>query len=98
MEEKNNSMVILEQKVIDLLNKLKAQHLTISQLTTENEQLKKEQEKLNLSIVALKKQNKSLTIANNLLGSKEGKNITKNKLNRLINDVDSCINQLSEVE
>lgn len=98
MEEKNNSMVILEQKVIDLLNKLKAQHLTISQLTTENEQLKKEQEKLNLSIVALKKQNKSLTIANNLLGSKEGKNITKNKLNRLINEVDSCINQLSEVE
>lgn len=98
MEEKNNSMVILEQKVIDLLNKLKAQHLTISQLTTENEQLKKEQEKLNLSIVALKEQNKSLTIANNLLGSKEGKNITKNKLNRLINEVDSCINQLSEVE
>ena len=98
MDAKRNSMALLEQKIIELLNKLKAQHLTISQLTTENGQLKKEQEKFDAAILELKEQNKSLAIANNLLGSNEGKNITKNKLNRLIREVDACIDQLSEVE
>lgn len=98
MDAKRNSMAILEQKIIELLNKMKSQHLTISQLTAQNAQLKKEHENLYATILELKEQNKSLTIANNLLGSNEGKSITKNKLNRLIKEVDACIDQLSEVE
>ncbi len=90
-------MVLLEQKIIELLNKLKAQHLTISQLTSENEQLKSEHQKVVATLSEYKEHNKSLTIANNLLGSNEGKNIAKNKLNRLIKEVDACIDQLSEV-
>lgn len=98
MDAKRNSMAILEQKIIELLNKMKSQHLTISQLTAQNAQLKKEHENLYATILEIKEQNKSLTIANNLLGSNEGKSITKNKLNRLIKEVDACIDQLSEVE
>ena len=59
--------------------------------------LKEQQEIISAQITALKEENKSLTIANNLLGSNEGKSITKNKLNRLIKEVDACIDQLSEI-
>ena len=45
----------------------------------------------------LQKENKSLKIANNLLGSNEGKSQTKTKINGLIKEVDDCINQLSEM-
>ena len=88
---------VLEQKIIALLNKLKEQHLAISQLEGHNLELKKEKEIISAQITALKEENKSLTIANNLLGSNEGKSITKNKLNRLIKEVDACIDQLSEI-
>lgn len=98
MDAKRNMTEVLEQKIIALLNKLKEQHLTISQLEIHNAELKKEQEISSAQITTLKEENKSLTIANNLLGSNEGKNITKNKLNRLIKEVDACIDQLSEVE
>ena len=45
----------------------------------------------------LKEENKSLKIANNLLGSNEGKTQTKAKINSLIKEVDYCISQLSEM-
>ena len=48
-------------------------------------------------IMLLRKENKSLKIANNLLGSNEGKSQTKTKINGLIKEVDDCINQLSEM-
>jgi len=38
-----------------------------------------------------------LKIANNLLGSNEGKTQTKAKINSLIKEVDHCIQQLSEM-
>jgi hypothetical protein len=49
------------------------------------------------NISALKEENKSLRIANNLLGSNEGKTQTKTKINSLIKEVDYCIQQLSEI-
>ena len=79
MDAKRNMTEVLEQKIIALLNKLKEQHLTISQLEIHNAELKKEQEISSAQITTLKEENKSLTIANNLLGSNEGKSITKNK-------------------
>ena len=97
MDAKRNMTEVLEQKIIALLNKLKEQHLTISQLEIHNAELKKEQEISSAQITTLKEENKSLTIANNLLGSNEGKSITKNKLNRMIKEVDACIDQLSEI-
>ena len=97
MDVKRNMIEVLEQKIIALLNKLKEQHLTISQLGSHNAVQKKEQEISSAQITTLKEENKSLTIANNLLGSNEGKSITKNKLNHLIKEVDACIDQLSEI-
>ena len=80
-----------------MLNKLKEQHLAISQLESRNAELKSKYEIISAQMKMLKEENKSLKIANNLLGSNEGKSITKNKLNRLIKEVDACIDQLSEI-
>ena len=97
MDASRNMIDVLEQKLIALLNKLKEQHLSISQLETHNAELKRKFEIISAQIKMLKEENKSLKIANNLLGSNEGKSITKNKLNRLIKEVDICIDQLSEI-
>jgi hypothetical protein len=48
-------------------------------------------------MVQLREENKSLKIANNLLGSTEGKTQAKTKINSLIKEVDTCIQQLSEM-
>ena len=48
-------------------------------------------------IKSFKEENKSLKIANNLLGSNEGKTQTKAKINSLIKEVDYCISQLTEM-
>jgi hypothetical protein len=45
----------------------------------------------------LKEENKSLKIANNLLGSNEGKTQTKAKINSLIKEVDYCISRITEL-
>ena len=42
-------------------------------------------------------ENKSLKIANNLLGSNEGTQATKSKINSLIREVENCIQQVSEM-
>ena len=97
MDARRNMIDVLEQKLIALLNKLKEQHLSISQLETHNAELKRKFEIISAQIKMLKEENKSLKIANNLLGSNEEKSITKNKLNRLIKEVDICIDQLSEI-
>lgn len=97
MDARRNMIDVLEQKLIALLNKLKEQHLAISQLESRNAELKSKYEIISAQMKMLKEENKSLKIANNLLGSNEGKSITKNKLNRLIKEVDICIDQLSEI-
>ena len=97
MDASRNMIDVLEQKLIALLNKLKEQHLAISQLESRNAELKSKYEIISAQMKMLKEENKSLKIANNLLGSNEGKSITKNKLNRLIKEVDICIDQLSEI-
>ena len=44
----------------------------------------------------LKKQNDALKVANRILGSKEHKTETKQKINALIREIDACIAQLSK--
>ena len=92
-----NNFDVLEERIFQLLNKLKENHLLISKLEAENQELSQESYSLKTEISELKKDNESLRMANALLGSKESKAITKRKINSLIKEVDFCINQLTEV-
>ena len=95
--QKPSDMLILESKIIVLLNKLKENHLELKTLKDKNSILELQKKELEDQIKTLKEENKSLKIANNLLGSNEGKTQTKAKINSLIKEVDYCISQLTEM-
>jgi benzoyl-CoA reductase/2-hydroxyglutaryl-CoA dehydratase subunit BcrC/BadD/HgdB len=97
MNYKTSSLVILEAKIIELLNKLKENHLDLKTLREQNTLLENEKKELKSSLQLLKEENQSLTIANNLLGSNEGNTQTKSKINSLIKEVDYCIAQITEM-
>ena len=88
---------ILEEKIIVLLNKLKENHLALVKFKDLQSSLELENKILKDKILKLEDDNKSLKVANNLLGSNEGKSQTKTKINNLIKEVDYCIQQLSEM-
>ena len=92
-----NNFEVLEDRIVQLLNKLKENHLLINKLHSEKSQFEEESNSLKTQISELKKENESLRMANSLLGSKESKAITKRKINSLIKEVDFCIDQLSEI-
>ena len=92
-----NNFDVLEDRIVQLLNKLKENHLLINKLHLKNSQFEEESNSLKTEISELKKENESLRMANSLLGSKESKAITKRKINSLIKEVDFCIDQLSEI-
>lgn len=92
-----NNFDVLEERIVQLLNKLKENHLLINKLETENQQFSRDSSSLKAEVSELKKENESLKMANALLGSRESKAITKRKINSLIKEVDFCIHQLSEV-
>lgn len=92
-----NNFDVLEDRIVQLLNKLKENHLLINKLHSEKSQFEEESNSLKTQISELKKENESLRMANSLLGSKESKAITKRKINSLIKEVDFCIDQLSEI-
>jgi len=97
MDHKSASLTHLEEKVIGLLNRLKENHLSIIQYEESVSILAEENKLLKEQMVQLREENKSLKIANNLLGSSEGKTQAKTKINSLIKEVDTCIQQLSEM-
>ena len=88
---------ILEEKIIILLNKLKENHLDLVKFKDLQTSLVQENKTLKDKILKLEDDNKSLKVANNLLGSSEGNSQTKTKINSLIKEVDYCIQQLSEM-
>ena len=92
-----NNFDVLEERIVQLLNKLKENHLLINQLETDNQDLEQESSSLKTQISELKKENQSLKMVNSLLGSKESKAITKRKINSLIKEVDFCIHKLSDI-
>jgi len=92
-----NNFDVLEERIVQLLNKLKENHLLINQLETDNQDLEQESSSLKTKISELKKENQSLKMVNSLLGSKESKSYTKRKINSLIKEVDFCIHQLSDI-
>jgi predicted RNase H-like nuclease (RuvC/YqgF family) len=92
-----NNFDVLEERIVQLLNKLKENHLLINKLNAENQELEQKSTSLKTKVMELKKENESLKMANSLLGSKESKAITKRKISSLIKEVDFCIHQLSEI-
>ena len=98
MSEKNENIIVLEEKVVLLINKLKQNYLDIKNLSEELENLSLIKKDLDKDLLLLKEENKSLKIANNLLGSKEGNVMTKNKINSIIKEVDSCINLITDIK
>lgn len=97
MNEINQPIKILEEKIIVLLNKLKENHLDLVKFKDLQTSLVQENKILKDKILKLEVDNKSLKVANNLLGSSEGNSQTKTKINNLIKEVDYCIQQLSEM-
>ena len=98
MSEKNENIIVLEEKVALLINRLKQNYLDIKNLSEELENLSLIKKELDKDLLLLKEENKSLKIANNLLGSKEGNIMTKNKINSIIKEVDSCINLITDIK
>ena len=97
MDSNASGISILESKIIILLNKLKENHLNLKTLQERNSLLEMQKMELDDQMKNLKEENKSLKLANNLLGSNEGKTQTKAKINSLIKEDDYCISQLSEM-
>ena len=97
MNGKTSGISLLESRIIVLLNKLKDNHLNLKTLKERNALLEKEKMEMEVQVKSLKEENKSLKIANNLLGSNDGKTQTKAKINSLIKEVDYCISQLTEM-
>jgi len=77
MASNSSDISLLESKIIILLNKLKDNHLDLQTLKERNKLLGSQKELLEGQIKNFKEENKSLKIANNLLGSNEGKNKRK---------------------
>lgn len=97
MHNTTSDISILESKIIVLLNKLKENHLDLKTFQDRKALLDFQQMELEDQIINLKEENKSLKIANNLLGSNDGKKQTKTKINSLIKEVDYCISKISEM-
>ena len=97
MNKINQPIKILEEKIIVLLNKLKENHLDLVRSKDLQSSLVLENKILKDKILKLEDDNKSLKVANNLLGSSQGNSQTKTKINKLIKEVDYCIQQLSEM-
>ena len=94
----NQPIKILEEKIIALLNKLKENHHDLIKSKDLQSSLELENKILKDKILKLEDDNNSLKVANNLLGSSQGKSQTKTKINNLIKEVDYCIQQLSEID
>jgi hypothetical protein len=98
MTEINQNIIVLEEKVALLINRLKQNYLDIKNLSDELDKLSSIKKELDKDMLLLKEENKSLKITNNLLGSKEGNLTTKNKINSIIKEVDSCINLITDIK
>ena len=84
----------IEKNVILLLNKLKDNYLLIQSLQSKLKELESSNSNFIEEISQLKQKNKSLSLANSLLGSDENKAETKDKIKSLIKEIDTCLNQL----
>ena len=98
MDNYSKNISVLEKKLIILLNKLKENHLELNKMSTRIKDYKLNEQELKNKFIKIKNENNSLKIANNLLGDSESKIYTKRKINKIINEIDKCINSLTEIE
>ena len=94
MDHSEEQVREIEKNVVLLLNKLKDNYLLIKSLQSKLKELESSNSSFSEEISLLKQKNKSLSVANSLLGSDENKGETKEKINSLIKEIDNCINQL----
>ena len=97
MTKSNQRVAQLEQNIVLLLNKLKDNHYALESLRKQLEENQFKLKEIEEEKQALKKENDSLTMANSLLGSNESNATTKHKINVLIQQVDTCIDQLQQL-
>ncbi len=97
MTESNQRVAQLEQNIVLLLNKLKDNHYALESLRQQLEDNQSKLKAIEEEKQALKRENDSLTMANSLLGSNESNATTKHKINALIQQVDTCIDQLQQL-
>jgi len=97
MTESNQRVAQLEQNIVLLLNKLKDNHYALESLRQQLEDNQSKLKAIEEEKQALKKENDSLIMANSLLGSNESNATTKHKINALIQQVDTCIDQLQQL-
>ena len=97
MTKSNQRVAQLEQNIVLLLNKLKDNHYALEFLRKQLEDNQSKLKEIEEEKQALKKENDSLTMANSLLGSNESNATTKHKINALIQQVDTCIDQLQQL-
>ena len=67
MERNKLSITVLEKKIIELLNKLKSNHLNLLTFQEQNEVLKIQNSDLKKQLSLITEENKSLKITNNLI-------------------------------
>ena len=98
MDNYSKNISVLEKKLILLLNKLKENHLELNKMSIKLNDYKQNELELKNKFIKIKNENNSLKIANNLLGNSESKTYTKRKINKIINEIDKCINSLSDIK
>jgi hypothetical protein len=98
MDNYSKNISVLEKKLILLLNKLKENHLEFNKMSIRLNDYKQNELELKNKFIKIKNENNSLKIANNLLGNSESKIYTERKINKIINEIDKCINSLSEIK
>ena len=94
MNNTEEQIIEIEKNVVLLLKKLKDNYYLIQSLQSRLKELELTNSNSIEEINSLKQKNKTLSVANSLLGSDENKEETKEKINSLIKEIDTCINQL----
>jgi len=87
---------LLEIKLISLIKKLEDLRENNTNLNQENRRLLDNLSLKNNIITDLEDKLKAKRIANTMVGSKEDKLITKQKISSLIRDIDKCITLVSD--
>jgi hypothetical protein len=96
MEEFLKAIDLLEIKLLNVLKKHEDLKETNLKLQETNANLHHALSESNQQNIDLKDKIEALKIANTMVGSKENKLITKQKINSLIRDIDKCIALINE--
>ncbi|MBL29864.1 MAG: hypothetical protein CMC81_01275 [Flavobacteriaceae bacterium] len=97
MNNYEKNMSILESKIILLLNKLKENHLELNKISQKLTTYEKTEREFKNKLIRIKKENDSLKISNSLSMNSDSKVFAKRKINKIIDEIDKCIFNLSDI-